>query len=757
MTTHRFVLPVLSAVVGSSLAVLGPAPSAHAAPDPTSALGLPSGVTATVAGSGAVSTRRFNDFPSQGTDYYVLSTGYAAQAFPGVPDPDAQLSTDHGDDGAPDSSTLTLTVSDTAAAGCLFIDFSLGTEEPVHQYTKENPGDQITVLNDGTNHAVNAGRGYFAQAGWPADPRSYTVNAIDYWHHPGDRMDPKPGTAEEPWLEEVTGLNSFTTRDTARVPLDFATGDEVIEITVADHANGDLDSVALLDDVRLGSTCSSGTGVEPNPVHSGGLIAGIRGVGNALVYDPIPSTDAIERYDDPGNGWRSPSGVPVELRFRWYRTLPPYAHDGNMAKWEVIPDADRQAYVPTAVDYGKVLICLVTGVVDGRRFETFPSTGESETWYVTTPIGLGTFLEGEAPTISGPSGRLPRVGDVLSAQVGHTVPREDTWLWKWYANGQRISGATAQTFTVGADQAGKLIAVEATSRRLNFTDKAWTSEQYGPIQLQTWSGTDIPSIVTDGTAAYGKTLTVDTGDGWSPTPDRFSYQWKRNGSVIANATFANYTIRADDVGAQITVVVSGVKTGFSADPKESPAVSILGAAMPGAIPVVTGTPQVGARLTGTVTDWDPTGSTLTYKWYADSTLVQEGGTSLTVPAIAAGKKVVLEVTGRKRGYTSITKASVPTDLVAPGTLTTGTPSIRGYAKVGQTLTASPGYWGPNGVRISYRWKIGRDRVTGSKGAKQTLVIPRTARGKRITVIVTGRLAGYALARRTSASTAKVVR
>lgn len=770
MTSHRLVLPVLIAVAGSSLVLAAPAPSAHAAPDPTAALGLPSGVSATVQGSGAVATKSFDDFPSNGADYYVLSTGVASQALPATPDPDAQLSTDHGADGIPDTSTLTLTVDDASGAGCLFVDFALGTEEPVHTYVY-NPaqpatgGDRLSVTQRGVTteggelkeYAVNAGRAYFSQEGWAANPEPYAVNAIKYWHHPGDPTEPIPGTAEEPWLAEASALNSVTTRDTARVPLDLTAGDAVIDITVSDVANGDLDSVALLDHVRLGNTCSAGTGVEPNPVHDGGVIAGIRGVGNALVYDPIPSTDAIERYDDPGNGWRSPSNVPVELRFRWYRTYPTYAHNGAMTNWVPIPDADRQAYVPTAVDRDKVLICLVTGVVDGRRYETFPSTGEALTWYVTTPIDKGTFLEGEAPIINGPENGVPKVGDVLAAQVGHTVPREDTWAWRWFADGSPISGATGQTYTVGAAQAGTTITVEATAKRLNFVNKSWMSEPYGPIQPQTWSATDVPTIVVDGSPAYGKTLTVDPGDGWRPVPDRYSYQWKRNGSVVPNATFANYTIRADDVGAQITVMVSGVKTGFAADPKESAPVSIQGATMTGATPVVTGTPQVGTRLTGLVTDWDPSGSMLTYKWYADGTLVHEGSTSLTVPASAAGKRIVLEVTGRRTGYTPLTKSSVPTQPVSLGTLTTRTPTISGYAKVGQTLTANPGYWGPSGVKLSYRWKVGKNQVTGRKGARPTFVIPRTARGKRITVLVTGTLAGYSTAKLVSTPTAMVVR
>ena len=88
MTSHRGVLPVLGAVVISFLAVLGSATDAVAAPpDPTTPLHLPAGVTATVSGSGAVSSEPFNDFPSEGDSYYVLSTGAAGSVFPDIARP----------------------------------------------------------------------------------------------------------------------------------------------------------------------------------------------------------------------------------------------------------------------------------------------------------------------------------------------------------------------------------------------------------------------------------------------------------------------------------------------------------------------------------------------------------------------------------------------------------------------------------------------------------------------------------------------
>lgn len=762
MLSRRLAPLTLLSVVGASLAATTAAPASGEVTDLAGTLGLPAGVTASVVGSAATATPEFNDFGDavDPDPYLLLSTGDAADVF-GAP-ADAQLSTDRGADGAPDSSTLTLTVQPAAGVGCLFVDFALGTEELVHQFVEETPGDQLSITRaaaPGTDYATNAGRGYFEQVNWPAQPKPYQVNALDYWHQPGDRFDPLPGTAEEPRLPKITALNHVTTRDTARIPLTFAGGPEVIDLQVRDAVNGDLDSVAFVDHVRVGASCAAGTGVEPNPVHQGGVIAGIRGVGNALVYDPIPSTEAIERYDDPGNGWRSPSNVPVELRFRWYRTSQTYALSGDMRNWTPIQDADRQAYVPTAGDRGKVLIVLVTGFVDGRRAETFPSTGSSGTWYVTTPIDYGTFVEGEAPVIVGPSGGTAAVGEKLIAQIGHTSPREDTWNWQWYANGSTISGATSQELTLGAAQAGKTITVKATAKRLNFDDKSWTSAPYGPIELQQWDTTGVPTIVVDGTPAYGKTLTADPGAaGWTPTPTSYSYQWKRDGAVISGATFASYPIKTADVGAELTVEVSGVRTGYLPTPRESEPVEVLGATMTGATPTVSGLPKVGQRLTANATGWQPSGSTLRYAWYAGDTLLQEGTSIyLTVPPSAAGQPIVLRVTGTKSGYTPLTLSSTPTAPIEPGTITSSTPRISGTARVGETLVALAGSWDPRGVKLGYRWKIGSTAVTGKAGSQTTFKIPRKAKGKKITVVVTGRLSGYATEKETSAPTSKVGR
>lgn len=771
MSVRRATLSALAAVVGGSVLAALPAPVQADVdlPSAGSALDLPTGVSVSatsgdplsraVADAGLDATVDFNDFPSKGTSYLLLSSGDAGSVFEGVPT--SQLSTDFGSDGAPDASSITLTVAaGTPGAGCLFVDFALGTEETLGYDPALTPNDdRLTIVKDGTNYAVNAGEAYFGQAGWPESaPPPYEVHDLDYWHRPGDPLDPVPGTAEEPRLAPVTGLNNVTSRDTARIPLDVSSAEEVT-ITVSDApagANGDLDSVAFLDNVRLGASCANGTGVEPKPENQlspnscCGVIRGIRGVGNTLTYDPVPSTGAIELYDAPGveaNGWRSPSNKPVELRFRWYRTSNLNRNSGDMSNWVAIPNADRQSYVPTSVDRSKVLIVLVTGVVDGRRYETYPSTNTASTWYVTTQIDYGTFSEGEAPIIRGPEDGTASVGDTLTAQIGDTVPRQDTYDWQWYAKspgssgvGSSISGATDQNLVIGESQAGKVLTVRAIAKRDQFTAKTWYSAEYGPIETQTWTTTTAPQITHDGTPVVDEVLTAVPGE-WVPTPTSYSYQWRRNGALISGAVAANYTLREADAGAAITVDVSGVRTGYAQVPLASAAVVPAGKLMTGSTPTITGTARVGLRLTGAAAGWLPAYSTLTYSWYAGDTLLQTGSSRyLTVPAGAVGKPIVLRVRGVKNGYEPLTVPSAATALVARGTMTAGTVRIYGTAKVGYTLRASPGTWSPSGVAFKYQWRIGSTWLSGT--TRTSIKLPSSARGKRITLWVTGTKAGY---------------
>lgn len=753
---------ILSVCVGLAAPASADPPSATTL---AGALDAPAGV---VVGTGssdplsyAVADTHFNDFPANGTDYVLLSTGKAADVFSSSV-PDDQPSTDLAGAG-PDTTKLTITVPAQATAQCLLVDFAMGTEERVHTYVSTAPSDRFSVKRDGdaTERAMNAGGAYFSQAGMDhanvPDRTPYTVNAVDFWHQPGDESDPDHGTVEVPRLPEISSVDNFTTRDTAEVPIPAGDTEQLVNISIEDLNNGMLDSVAMVDNVRLAPSCSYGAeGMSPGTGVSAvkAIIVGHRGVGNVLTLDPVRATTDVEKYDNTirdenlaGNGWFPGD---VELRFRWYRgdSGSTGCYSTALNDWIAIPDADRQSYIPTNIDKGKCLMALVTGVKDGYRHETFPTTGSTDWWYVTLPIQNGTF-DGQQPTIA--CDIPPVVGSELSASVVDFVPRPDSYTYQWYANTSAISGQTGTKVVLSAAEAGKSITVRVTGKRSGFDDRTEVSAPCGPVGLMEMTTTTAPTIVGD--PAYGQTLSVDTGQ-WEPTPSSFTYQWRLDDVPISLATRSTYALKSSDVGHEVTVSVTGAKTGYVPTARVSDPVTVGVGQMPGTTPVITGTPKVGLVLTGTATDWQPIGSILTYTWFAGDLQLKSGTSkTLTIPGSAAGRPITLVVSGYRAGYETTERSSAPTATVASGTLTTTTPRISGTVKVGRILSARVSGWGPYGVRYYYRWRVNGSAVTGA--TRSTWRIPRSAKGKRVTVTVTGRLTGYGTVSRTSARTVRV--
>lgn len=173
-----------------------------------------------------------------------------------------------------------------------------------------------------------------------------------------------------------------------------------------------------------------------------------------------------------------------------------------------------------------------------------------------------------------------------------------------------------------------------------------------------------------------------------------------------------------------------------------------------ATPTITGTAKVGETLTATPGTWSPVPASYRYAWMVDGVAVTDATTStFTVPASAAGKAITAKVTGLKQHYATTSTTSTPTAAVAPGTFTAPQPTITGTAKVGRTLTVSRGTWSPTPSSFTHTWKA--DGVTISTRTTSKFVVPASARGKRLTVTVTGSLAGYTKKSVTSGATVTV--
>ncbi len=81
------------------------------------------------------------------------------------------------------------------------------------------------------------------------------------------------------------------------------------------------------------------------------------------------------------------------------------------------------------------------------------------------------------------------------------------------------------------------------------------------------------------------------------------------------------------------------------------------------------------------------------------------------------------------------------------------PKIRGTVRVGKTLKVKVGAWNLR-ASYSYQWYANGKKIA-KKGTRSSFKLTSRQKGKRITVRVTGRKAGYAPLTKTSARTAKV--
>lgn len=161
-------------------------------------------------------------------------------------------------------------------------------------------------------------------------------------------------------------------------------------------------------------------------------------------------------------------------------------------------------------------------------------------------------------------------------------------------------------------------------------------------------------------------------------------------------------------------------------------------AVSGTTPTMSGTVQVGVPVTAVPGAWQ-TGASLDYAWKADGTTVGTGPSYTPTPA-DAGSGLTVTVTGSLSGYasTSLTSAA---STVLPGVLQTVQPVIVGTQQFSQALIVETGTWTPSGETFTYQWFADGTAISGKTGQVLDLTDPAYV-GQRITVQVTGALAGY---------------
>ncbi len=154
-----------------------------------------------------------------------------------------------------------------------------------------------------------------------------------------------------------------------------------------------------------------------------------------------------------------------------------------------------------------------------------------------------------------------------------------------------------------------------------------------------------------------------------------------------------------------------------------------------------GTYRVGRLPAGTYTVefrvWSGT-SNLVSQWW-DGVCEKSDATEIS---LAEG--------ANKLGVSAEVGSACPSRFVKAGKV-----SIAGTARVGNTLTAKPGTWGPGKVDLAYRWFA--DGKSIPRATSPTYTPGPTHLGKKISVEVTGNRSGYAPVSAMSSQTANVKR
>lgn len=358
-----------------------------------------------------------------------------------------------------------------------------------------------------------------------------------------------------------------------------------------------------------------------------------------------------------------------------------------------------------------------TPVISGTPQEGQTLTLAPGTW---TPSGVSTSVEwfaADTPIGTGPEITL---ADGLA----------DQWLWA------RVTGSAAGQ---------KSVDVETQAVQITAGDP--------PVQYA------VPSV--SGTAAVGSTLTAVPGSWGDAT---LAYRWTADGAEVGTASTLDLTSAM--AATKVAVRVTGSKPGHTSVSRTSAPVTVGQGTLTAATPTITGTAAAGSTLTAVPGAWGPAPVDLTYAWTIGGVPAGTAPT-LAVTADMAGKQAVVEVTGTKAGYASATRqASVqvaaaeeptptptPTPTPAPA-ITPGAPVVSGSASVGGTLVATTGAWGPAGVTLAHQWLADGVAIPGATAS--TYLPTNDVAGQRISVRVTGTLAGAAPASATSAATGAVV-
>lgn len=481
------------------------------------------------------------------------------------------------------------------------------------------------------------------------------------------------------------------------------------------------ESIAPEPSISIAPAPSDSATAEPTPTETAG---------------PVPSESPTPEPGPTETIAPEPSYVPTisgEARVGSTLTAQP-AVRGFVSTYEwhrngsLVDLANSQTYVPGPSDIGQRLSVRVVTITESLEWVDGTSAA-------TEPVAEGA-LAAPKPTITG----SPVVGQALSAAPG-TWSGNATLSYQWHKGGAAIPTAQDETYAVKADDLGAPLTVRVTGTAPGYAPLTVESDATAPVGTGVLTG-PVPTIT--GTAAVGQTLSAVAGS-WTPNT-MMSYQWYQNGTAVPGATTASFTLSADDLSKNFTVVVTGTQAGFTPLAVASaPTGAVARGTLSGLAPTLatTGTIRTYDIVSAAFDagQWTP-GASLRGQWYASGVPIPDAtATDYEVKAAEVGKTLSYRVVASKDGYETTAVATAESSPVQLRPIALGTPVITGTVKVGYTLTSSlpsvltPGKIGsPMTPPYQFQWFRSGVAVVGATARGYTLT--SSDLGKAMSVRVT---------------------
>ena len=360
------------------------------------------------------------------------------------------------------------------------------------------------------------------------------------------------------------------------------------------------------------------------------------------------------------------------------------------------------------------LTYTVVGADDGHAIvcrETTTNPAGDATMDSSAVNAYGPATVGTVPTITG----SPAVGATLTCVAGTWNGRVDTTVVAWLRDGSPIAGETASTYSVVGGDAGHDLRCRISATNPSGTTQATST---------TVSAYDAPESLAlpaiSGTPFAGQVLTCDPGS-WRYPVVTSAYLWTKDGSPIAGATSATYTVLAGDLDGVLRCRETVTNAAGSTAATSSP-VTVFTSPQLVTPPGISGTPGVGQTLNCLPGVWQYPVPVRSYQWLRDGNPIGGATSGTYVVALAdAGHFVSCEETATNPAGSASSTSGQLSAFDAP-VLATG-PVLSGDPAVGASLSCTTTTWaGTYPIdTITRSWLRDGTPIAGETGLTHTVV------------------------------------